>query len=50
MIVVELESESKLRLKDLPNGMVLARIWPDLELYTLSEIVIKLISVLPVLT
>ena len=50
MIIVELESESKLRLKDLPNCMVLASIRPDLELYPLSEVVIELISVLPVLT
>ena len=49
MIIVKLETEPELRLKDLPNGMILASLWPNLQLKPLFEIVIKLICVLPVL-
>ena len=49
MVVVEVETEPKLRLKDLPNGMIFASVWPDFQLQLFSEIVVKLISVLPVL-
>ena len=32
MVIVELETEPKLRLKDLPDGMVLTSVWPDFQL------------------